>query len=79
LWLLDRHRLLCGDPCDLTALDRILEGERVLLVAFDPAACDRIAQRFRRLTGHDATLAATGQSFTEVAERRGASAAAAAG
>jgi hypothetical protein len=74
LWLLDRHRLLCGDACDLTALDRMLEGERVVFVAFDPAACDRIAQRFRRLAGHDATLAATGQSFTEVAERRGTSA-----
>ncbi len=71
LWLLGRHRLLCGDPADLAALDRLLEGERAVFVAFDAAACDRIARRFNRLTGHDATLAATGQGFAEVAGQRG--------
>ena len=71
LWLLDRHRLLCGDPLDLTTLDRMLHDERLVFIAFDPTQCDRIAHRFRQLTGHDATLAVTGQSFTEVAEQRG--------
>jgi hypothetical protein len=74
LWLLGRHRLMCGDPGDLTAFDRLLEGESAVFVAFDPSHCDRIAHRFRALTGHDATLATTGQGFTEVAERRGAAA-----
>jgi hypothetical protein len=77
-WLLGRHRLLCADPGDITALDRMLQEERLVFIAFDPAYCDRIAGHFRQLTGHDATLAETGQSFAEVAEQRGAAATAAA-
>jgi hypothetical protein len=71
-WLIGRHRLLCGDCDDLTIIDRMLHEERIVFIAFDPTHCDRIARRFRELTGQDATLAETGQNFTEVAERRGA-------
>ena len=77
-WLLGRHRLLCADPGDITMLDRMLQQERLVFIAFDPADRDRIAGHFRQLTGHDATLAETGQSFAEVAEQRAAAAAAAA-
>jgi ParB-like chromosome segregation protein Spo0J len=76
LWLLDRHRLLCGDPRDLGTFDRLL-GERASLVfiAFDEAACDRMVRRFQACTGREARLAATGQSFKAVAEERGSPAA----
>jgi len=70
LWLMDRHRLLCADPNDLTTIDRMLGGKRLVFVAFEPALCDRIVHRFRQLTGQDATLAASGQSFATVAARR---------
>jgi DNA modification methylase len=36
-----------------------------------PAYCDVILRRMRELTGEDPVLAATGQSFQEVAEERG--------
>jgi hypothetical protein len=70
LWLMDRHRLLCADPNDLTTIDRMLGGKRLVFVAFEPALCDCIVHRFRQLTGQDATLAASGQSFATVAAQR---------
>jgi DNA modification methylase len=36
LWLLGRHRLLCGDSRDRKTLDRLLQGERADLVFTDP-------------------------------------------
>lgn len=69
-WLLDRHHVFCDGTRNLAALDRVLLGEPVVFVARDAADCDRIVQRFRHLTGHDAVLAATGASFAEVARQR---------
>jgi len=45
-------------------------GRRARLIEFDPTYCDRIARRFERVTGKQAILAATGQSFEVVAEAR---------
>ena len=70
VWRLDRHRILCTDPSDLTAIDRMLDSERLVFVTFEPALCDRIVHHFRQLTGQDATLAASGQSFAHVAVQR---------
>jgi DNA modification methylase len=36
LWLLDRHRLLCGDSRNPNSFDHLLEGERIDLVFTDP-------------------------------------------
>ena len=36
LWQLGRHRLLCGDTRDTTAMDRLIDGERADLVFTDP-------------------------------------------
>jgi len=36
LWQLGRHRLLCGDTRDATAMDRLLNGARADLVFTDP-------------------------------------------
>ncbi len=36
LWLLGRHRLLCGDTRDVDAMDRLMEGSRADLVFTDP-------------------------------------------
>jgi hypothetical protein len=52
LWLLDRHRLLCGDS--------------------GVGYCDQIIRRFEGVSGKQATLAQTGQSFGAVAAERSA-------
>jgi hypothetical protein len=70
MWLIERHRLLCLSPGDLTAVERLLDSERLVFVAFEPALCDRIVGHFRQLTGCEATLAETGQSFATVAARQ---------
>jgi ParB-like nuclease domain len=71
MWRIERHRLLCVGPGDLTAaIEHLLDGERLVFVASEPALCDRVAAHFRQLTGHDATLAETGQDFTTVAAQR---------
>jgi ParB-like nuclease family protein len=71
MWRIERHRLLCVGPGDLTAaIERLLDGERLVFLAFEPALCDRIAGHFRELYGYDATLAETGQDFTTVAAQR---------
>ncbi len=69
-WRIERHRILCIDPCDLTPIDRMRDAERLVFVAFEPALCDRIVHYFRQHTGQDATLAASGQSFADVAAQR---------
>jgi hypothetical protein len=70
LWLIDRHRFLCTDPHDLTTIDRMLGGERLVFVTFEPELCDQIVRHFLQLTGQDATLAASGQSFADMAAQR---------
>jgi DNA modification methylase len=45
-------------------------GRRARLVEFDPAYCDQIVRRFEQVTGKQAKLAATGQSFEAVMEER---------
>jgi DNA modification methylase len=45
-------------------------GRLARLIEFDPAYCDTILRRFERLTGKQATLAATGMSFEEAAQER---------
>jgi DNA modification methylase len=45
-------------------------GRLARMIEFDPAYCDRIVQRFERLTGKPARLAASGKSFDEASEDR---------
>jgi DNA modification methylase len=47
-------------------------GRQARLVEFDPAYCDRIIARFETFTGKEARLAATEQSFEDVAAIRAA-------
>ncbi|MDG4886808.1 DNA methyltransferase [Mesorhizobium sp. WSM4887] len=43
---------------------------RARLIEIDPHYCDLIVRRFERHTGKQATLAATGETFEELSERR---------
>lgn len=70
LWLLDRHRLWCGDPRDAAIFDLLLQDGRADLVFTDPSGCDQIVRRFEQVTGKQARLATTGQSFAAVAAAR---------
>ena len=45
-------------------------GRRARIVEFDPAYCDQIVRRFEQVTGKQAKLAATGQSFEAAMEER---------
>jgi DNA modification methylase len=45
-------------------------GRQARVIEFDPAYCDQTLRRFEQVTGKKARLAATGQSFEEVAEGR---------
>jgi hypothetical protein len=45
-------------------------GRTARVVEFDPGYCDQILQRFHRVTGKHARLAATGDTYEDVAEER---------
>jgi ParB-like chromosome segregation protein Spo0J len=57
-----------GSGTTLVAAEKT--GRRARLVEFDPAYCDQIVRRFEQVTGKQAKLAATGQSFEAVMEER---------
>jgi DNA modification methylase len=57
-----------GSGTTLIAAERT--GRQARLVEFDPAYCDQTLHRFEQVTGKQARLAATGQSFEDVAEAR---------
>ena len=46
-------------------------GRSARLIEYDPAYCDTILRRFERVTGKQATLAATGETFEDVELKRG--------
>jgi DNA modification methylase len=49
-------------------------GRIARLIEYDPLYCDVIIRRFEKLTGHQAVLVATGESFEDVEELRGSEA-----
>ncbi|WP_170441324.1 site-specific DNA-methyltransferase [Ruegeria arenilitoris] len=57
-----------GSGTTLIAAER--SGRAARLVELDPVYCDVICRRYVALTGHDAVLAETGESFAEAAGRR---------
>jgi DNA modification methylase len=59
-----------GSGTTLIAAEKTGRGAR--LIEFDPAYCDTILKRFERLTGKQARLGETGESFETVAARSGA-------
>ena len=57
-----------GSGTTLIAADKT--GRKARLIEIDPHYCDLIVRRFENHTGKQATLAATGQTFEELAEER---------
>jgi ParB-like nuclease domain len=53
-WLLDRHRVGCGDCADEIARILAREASAVVVLAADPAAVDAIIGRWQALTGGSA-------------------------
>ncbi len=50
-------------------------GRLARLIEYDPGYCDTIISRYRKVSGKDAILAETGETFEDVAEARSAPAA----
>jgi len=46
-------------------------GRSARLIEYDPAYCDTILRRFERVTGKQATLLATSETFEDVEQHRG--------
>ena len=46
-------------------------GRSARLIEYDPAYCDTILRRFERMTGKQALLSETGETFEDVEQRRG--------
>jgi hypothetical protein len=68
-WVLGAHRVLCGDGAEeVDAL--VAKPEPALAVFGDPASADAMVRRWEASTGGLALLAATGESFAAVGERR---------
>jgi DNA modification methylase len=63
--------------CGTTLIAAEKTGRLARLIEFDPAYCDTILRRYERVTGKQATRAASGMSFEEIAQERAASLAAA--
>jgi DNA modification methylase len=63
--------------CGTTLIAAEKTGHLARLIEFDPAYCDTILRRYERVTGKQATRAASGMSFEEIAQERAASLAAA--
>jgi DNA modification methylase len=57
-----------GSGTTLIAAEKTVRQAR--LIEFDPAYCDQTLHRFEQITGKPARLAATGQSFEDVAAAR---------
>jgi DNA modification methylase len=47
-------------------------GRAARLIEYDPLYCDTTIRRWEKLTGKQATLGGTGDTFEDVAERRSA-------
>ena len=45
-------------------------GRSARLIEYDPAYCDTILRRFERVTGKQATLLASGETFEDVEQHR---------
>jgi DNA modification methylase len=58
--------------CGTTLVAAEKTGRLARLIEFDPAYCDTILRRYERVTGKQATQAASGMSFEEIAQERAA-------
>ena len=58
VWILGRHRVLCGDALDPASLIALMEKERAAIVFTDPVHVDAIIRHWQALTGGSARHAA---------------------
>ena len=67
VWILGRHRVLCGDALDPVAFTALMEKERTAIVFTDPVHVDAILRCRQALTGGSARHAVTGRDFDGLA------------
>ena len=70
VWLLGKHRVMCGDSRSIDAVMRLMLSDKPGMVFTDPPYGDVIVKRWQDFTGKVATLEATGQTFADVAAGR---------
>src|ERR1700692_1825896 len=58
-----------GSGTTLVAAEKT--GRSARLIEYDPAYCDTILRRFERVTGKQAVLVATGETFEDMEQHRG--------
>jgi len=61
MWLLDQHRLICGDATDASVLAQLLRGEGVRTVFADPPYNLRISGEVIRSKGHGEFVMGSGE------------------
>jgi hypothetical protein len=70
-WLLDRHRVGCGNLSDAAAEMLSAEEGAVVVLAGDPAAADAVIRNWQARTGGRARHAASGRDFGEATASTG--------
>jgi DNA modification methylase len=66
VWLLGRHRLMCGDSTSVDAVDRLMAGQRADMVFTDPPYGMFLDTNYDSMFAKDAKHRKTGKRFDEV-------------
>jgi len=66
VWLLGRHRLMCGDSTSIDAVDRLMAGQKADMVFTDPPYGMFLSTDYDSMFAKDAKHRKTGKRFDEV-------------
>jgi DNA modification methylase len=66
VWLLGRHRLMCGDSTSIDAVDKLMDGQKADMVFTDPPYGMFLDTNYDSMFAKDAKHRKTGKRFDEV-------------